>query len=483
MRPLAGVLSVARRPSPAAVPGDVDDPSRGVAPSEPLSEYEYDYEDGEEYDYGSDNDGEAADDLIEIENAFYEGDDSRQDNPQKALELFQKVVSLEAEKGPEIKWRFKALEHLVRLHFELGEFDHMLQRYKELLTHVSAVTRNESSDSVNGILDTVSVSEDLRMVSEMYETTLSALREEGNERMWFNTYVKLAKVYLQIPDYGKVQTTIDALHDSCKLIDGRDDPAKGNQLLEVYGITIQLSTATNDSTMMKEVYPKITDLNASVEDPRIMGVIREQGGKMYMTMGNWGQAYNEFYEGFRNYQEAGNPNAKVCLKYVVLANMLDLSDINPFAAREAKVFQEEKEIVAMMDLRMAYEGNDLAKFEHTLHDKRNRITDDPFVMTYLGPLRQRIRESVLLHLCRPYKKITMTFMARELNLKATEVEALLIDLILDRRLYGKIDQIEGYLLLEGSKETSTSRKHDAMERWSNSLRSLTSHVVDRVNYQ
>lgn len=33
-----------------------------------------------------------------------------------------------------------------------------------------------------------------RQVSQMYETTLSALKEEGNERMWFNTYVKLAKV-------------------------------------------------------------------------------------------------------------------------------------------------------------------------------------------------------------------------------------------------------------------------------------------------
>ncbi|CAM9398929.1 unnamed protein product, partial [Ectocarpus sp. 6 AP-2014] len=90
-------------------------------------EYEYDYEDGEEYDYGSDNDGEAADDLIEIENAFYEGDDARQENPQRALELFQKVVTLEAEKGPEIKWRFKALEHLVRIHFLLREFDQMQQ--------------------------------------------------------------------------------------------------------------------------------------------------------------------------------------------------------------------------------------------------------------------------------------------------------------------------------------------------------------------
>lgn len=40
-------------------------------------EYEYDYDDGEEYDYGSENEGETADYLIEIENAFYEGDGER----------------------------------------------------------------------------------------------------------------------------------------------------------------------------------------------------------------------------------------------------------------------------------------------------------------------------------------------------------------------------------------------------------------------
>lgn len=30
--------------------------------------------------------------------------DAREDNPQKALEMFQKVVTLESEKGLEIKW-------------------------------------------------------------------------------------------------------------------------------------------------------------------------------------------------------------------------------------------------------------------------------------------------------------------------------------------------------------------------------------------
>lgn len=71
---------------------------------------------------------------------------------------------------------------------------------------------------------------------------------------------------------------------------------------------------------------------------------------------------------------------------------------------------------------------------------------------------------------------------QELNLKLEEVEALLIDLILDQRLHGKIDQIDGFLLLEDSKQTSSSKKHDALERWSESLRSLTGHVFDRVTW-
>ena len=32
------------------------------------------------------------------------------------------------------------------------------------------------------------------------------------------------------------------------------------------------------------------------------GLIREEGGKMYMSEGLWIDAYNELYEAFRNYQ-------------------------------------------------------------------------------------------------------------------------------------------------------------------------------------
>lgn len=41
-----------------------------------------------------------------------------------------------------------------------------------------------------------------------------------------------------------------------------------------------------------------------------------------MAEAKWDAAYNEFYQAFRNYQEAGNVRARDCLKYVVLASML-----------------------------------------------------------------------------------------------------------------------------------------------------------------
>jgi COP9 signalosome complex subunit 2 len=259
-----------------------------------MSDEEYVYGSDEDYCYGSENEEEPQDDLIEIENAFYEGDDCKTDQPAKALEMFAKVVELETERGTEVKWRFKALEHLVVLHFRLGQFAQMVGCYQGLLSYVGQVTRNECTDSINNILDTVrhhmpdfisfcinpkvwlackiqvSGCPDLETVSKMYEVTLDALRTAGNERMWFSTNAKLAKAYLQQGNHARANRTINELHRSCQLPDGSDDPSKGSSLLEVYGLVIQLCTATMNTTLMKEVYPKIEKLNA-VRFPLALG--------------------------------------------------------------------------------------------------------------------------------------------------------------------------------------------------------------------
>jgi COP9 signalosome complex subunit 2 len=190
----------------------------------------------------------------------------------------------------------------------------MIEKYRDMLAYMTAVTRNECTDAINAILDTLTAATDVGVLSEMYEITLIALKSANNERLWFNTNQKLAKLYLEAGKFGEVERLISVLKQSCQLADGSDDVSKGTYLLEVYCLEIQLCSMTHNSARMKQIYPRTMNLNAAVADPRTMGVIREEGGKMHMSEGNWDDAYNELYEAFRNYQEAGNVRAKDCLK-------------------------------------------------------------------------------------------------------------------------------------------------------------------------
>jgi COP9 signalosome complex subunit 2 len=78
-------------------------------------EYEYDYGSDAGYDYGSDTameEDNVQDEAIEIENAFYEGDDYKTENPKKAIEMFEKVVAMETARGEEVKWYVSILNIL-----------------------------------------------------------------------------------------------------------------------------------------------------------------------------------------------------------------------------------------------------------------------------------------------------------------------------------------------------------------------------------
>lgn len=102
--------------------------------------------DSDEFEYESDDDPyggaeeeDGDEEAIQIENTFYEADDNKQNYPEQALEQFQRVVTLEAARGTEVVWRFKALQNIVILCARIGRFDEMANRYRELLSYMDQV--------------------------------------------------------------------------------------------------------------------------------------------------------------------------------------------------------------------------------------------------------------------------------------------------------------------------------------------------------
>ena len=112
----------------------------------------------------------------------------------------------------------------------------MMKRYKELLTYIkSAVVRNYSERSINSILDYISTSKQVSrdvschvfyiyfyflkmdLLQNFYETTLLALKETKNDRLWFKTKLKLGKLYFDNEEYTKLAKVLKELHKSCQV--------------------------------------------------------------------------------------------------------------------------------------------------------------------------------------------------------------------------------------------------------------------------
>ena len=231
---------------------------------------------------------------------------------------------------------------------------------------------------------------------------------------------------------------------------------------------------TKDKKRMNRVYPKTTNMIAVINDPRVMGIIKECGGKMYMNEKKWVLALSELNDCFKNYQEGGNLKAKNVLVYVILTSILANSEVDYMASREAQVYSDDRDIVAITKLKNAYRNNDIKMIQSVLNDKKNAIFSDPEFIMYLDDLLRNIRLSVLLFKVKPYDVVKLDFLARELNISTREVRQLLSELILDSKLDGSIDATAG--LLEISKPTSLDARYAAMSQWSKSIATLHNQI-------
>ena len=57
----------------------------------------------------------------------------------------------------------------------------------------------------------------MELLQDFYETTLDALKEAKNERLWFKTNTKLGKLYYDRGDYPRLQRILKQLHQSCQV--------------------------------------------------------------------------------------------------------------------------------------------------------------------------------------------------------------------------------------------------------------------------
>jgi len=318
----------------------------------------------------------------------------------------------------------------------------------------SAVTRNYSEKSIDNMLNFIEKASDDPdaggCMERFYSLTLQCFQSTNNERLWLKTNIKLAKLLLDRKDYQAVTRKLRDLHKACRREDGSDDPSKGTYSLEIYALEIQMYAETKNNKQLKRLYQRALKVRSAVPHPKIQGIIRECGGKMHMSEENWKDAQIDFFESFRNYDEAGDLRRIQVLKYLLLSTMLMKSDINPFDSQETKPYKNDPRIAAMTDLVDAYQRDDIHKYEDVLQKNKDLLAD-PFIAENIDEVTRNMRTKAVLKLIAPYTRMRLDWIAEQLRIAEAEVQDIVGFLIVDGRVRGKIDQRGGTLeIVSGS---------------------------------
>lgn len=431
----------------------------------------------EDYDFEYEEDDEDVDDAdTGVENRYYNAKTLKDTDPDDAIREFKAVLEAEREKGD---WGFKALKQQTKINFHRGKHAEALKTYTELLSYTkSAVTRNYSEKSINNILDYVSNASDvgLATMESFYDVTKSALEESKNERLSVKTDLKLARIWLARKEWGRLAKTIKELRVYCTDRDGSDDQSKGTILLEIFALEIQMYGEVGNFKKLKEVYTSTLQVKSAIPHPRIMGVIRECGGKMHMSERNWEAAQVDFFQAFLNYDEAGSTQRIQVLKYLVLAHMLMGSDINPFDSQETKPYKNDPEIVAMTNLVSAYQRREVHEAEMILRENKRTIMDDSFIKTYIEDVLRGLRTQYIIDTIRPYSRIQLDYLAQKLNITVDQVEDLLMSLVFDDKIKARIDQVGQFVELDRSATSLSKPRYQALDKWNSGLHQVGSSI-------
>jgi COP9 signalosome complex subunit 2 len=328
-----------------------------------------------------------------------------------------------------------------------------VDHYSELLTYVkSAITRNYAEKSINNMLDFVEKGAQeevaaVKCLEQFYSHTLDSLQSSNNERLWLKTNIKLVRLLIDRKEYASVTKKLRELHKACQRDDGSDDPNKGTYSLEIYALEIQMHAANKNNKQLKQLYERALKVRSAVPHPKVMGIIRECGGKMHMSEENWDEAQKDFFESFRNYDEAGSLQRFQVLKYLLLATMLMKSTISPFDSQETKPYRNDPRITAMTELVDAYQRDDIHAYQKVLERNRD-ILADPFIAENIDEVTRNMRIKGVVKIIAPYTRMRLDWIAQTLKISEAEVRDILGFLIMDGKIQGRIDQKLGLLEIQ-----------------------------------
>lgn len=171
----------------------------------------------------------------------------------------------------------------------------------------------------------------------------------------------------------------------------------------------------------------------------------------------WDKACEEFFQSFKNYDEAGSPAKIQILKYLVVASILTNSDINVFDSQELQPYRSDGRISQMMALHDGFYQSDISDFYKKIFLQKTDqdLLKDKFLKQYFDQIVDTVQRKYVAHIIKPFCALDISFLARKTSIGEEECRKLLVNLIVESNEGGneslsdaRFNKLTGHVVLD-----------------------------------
>jgi len=414
------------------------------------------------------------------ENLYYKAKSTEEESVEQAEKELRRVVELEQQDRSE--YGFKALKKLVKMMLRgviNGSPQQIILDFKAMLTYANLVSVNVMEKGINAVLDLAATTKKLDLMEELAMLSAECFQRNMNERAWFRTNLKLAQMMFEAGQMALLPNKLARLVEWCELAPGINNPKKESFLLEVLALQMQCAVTggMTGPNGLRRLVSRASSIQSAIPHPRTLGTIHECSGKVMLYEHKWSNAKQEFFDAFRNYDESGSPRRVLCLRYIVLAALLENTKISPFESPETKSLVTNEEIVPVVELWDAFEKFDVEKFNVAV---KRAYAGDEFASQFLPIVIRCFQYQKISEIVKAYSKVKISFIADQLKIDVDECEASLVEFIIDGRLDGSIDQIQKILLMKEEGADEVDVKYHAMAQWSRHVQQVSTAIGKKI---
>lgn len=362
------------------------------------------------------------------------------------IEALRELGILVNEYSTEYEWVFKALKQMIKINFKLSNYDECLQRLRQLILITPHIKHSYVDESLTRMVNNYSVCRSNDFVHEVYNTLLQGFEtSSNNSRLWLKIMISKLNLYVDNHQYDNVPALITSIKDKLTRVDAESKGLTLTYLPEVCAYEIEYLSHQNpiNINQLRQLHRESLRAITVLTHPRILGIIKECGGKLNFYRGNFEKARLEFYEAFKCYDEVGSQLKNQILKYVILCSIVTGHEVNPFESQETQAYAQLPDYENLVALYNAYESLNLKRTQQAIENFGRRsdpLADDDLFLKSTSIILDNLKSKILIRMFGSFKtirfdtlKIALDFESKELDQRITRLvnDGVVSDIMVD----------------------------------------------------